>query len=556
MKPPPRKPRRVRQLLRRAALALAGAVALYFLAAVVLSAIPLNRDAGRSGPIEIFVRSNGMHVDLVLPVRNERFDWGPVAPASDAADPRAAAAPWVAIGWGDRDVYRKVPTWSDLTPGLALRAGLGLDGAALHAVRLFIVEEGPDCRPLALTDEQYDALVAFLLESGVRDADGRLVPLAGTPGFGATDAFYEARGRYHPFFTCNTWCNLALKRAGLPCCVWTPFASPILHAVGAEMESHAENAENAKFDSHAERAESAKPIPHAESAELKSHAESAENAEGNSAASHAPRLASDSVDESHAEDAENLAFLAIGIAKDNVGETLGFQQAPPEGWPPAFKTEYLLFASVPTGSSNLWVSVFETTNAQWENIRESPSPSFFTNSVWKETRPVESVNADQIENRFLPVLNGKLDGWRFRLPTEAEWNLFSQDLASQVPDPSQERCNDGSLDTGYWDMDKSLLGILFEYNDAKKTRYYRNCPPSKSGPAAVGCYPPNRYGLHDLRGNVAEWCAPPDSFAPVRGGCWLYLPEHCLVETRAFIPKDMTHHTKCAMGFRLVMDKR
>ena len=176
---PAKRPRRLRRFLRRAALALVGAVALYFLAAVVLSAIPLNPGSGRSGPVEIFVRSNGVHVDLVLPVRNERFDWGPVAPASDAADPRAAAAPWVAIGWGDRDIYRKVPTWDDLTPGLALRAGLGLDGAALHAARLFAAEEGPDCRRLALAEEQYDALVAFLLESGVRDETGRLVPLAG-----------------------------------------------------------------------------------------------------------------------------------------------------------------------------------------------------------------------------------------------------------------------------------------------------------------------------------------------------------------------------------------
>ena len=129
------------------------------------------------------------------------------------------------------------------------------------------MEEGPDCVRLALTESQYDALVAFLLESGVRDETGRLVPLAGASGFGATDAFYEARGRYHPFFTCNTWCNLALKRAGLPCCVWTPFASPILHAVGAEGESHAEAAEGAELNPHAESAENAEPESHAEAAE-------------------------------------------------------------------------------------------------------------------------------------------------------------------------------------------------------------------------------------------------------------------------------------------------
>ena len=156
------------------------------------------------------------------------FDPELIGTVGDAVSTEARAKYNKRVEWGDRDIYRKVPTWDDLTPGLALRAGLGLDGAALHAARLFVAEEGPDCRRLSITDEQYGALVAFLLESGVRDADGRLVPLAGTTGFGATDAFYEARGRYHPFFTCNTWSNLALKRAGLPCCVWTPFASPIL----------------------------------------------------------------------------------------------------------------------------------------------------------------------------------------------------------------------------------------------------------------------------------------------------------------------------------------
>ncbi len=241
--PPPRKPRRLRRLARRTVLTLAGAVALYFLAAAVLSAIPLNRGAGRDGSIPVFVRSNGVHVDLVLPVRNDLFDWDPVAPPADVADPRAAAAPWIAIGWGDRVVYRRVPTWNDLTPGLALRAALGLDGAALHAARLFAVEEGPDCVRLALSEAEYDALVAFFLESGVRDGDGRLVPLPDAAGFGATDAFYEAHGRYSPFFTCNTWSNLALKRAGLPCCVWTPFASPILRAARAEGTLHVEAAE-------------------------------------------------------------------------------------------------------------------------------------------------------------------------------------------------------------------------------------------------------------------------------------------------------------------------
>ena len=206
--------------------------AAWLVAAIALSAIPLHRGAGHRGSVPVYVVSNGVHADLVLPVRCDRFDWTPVAPPADAADPRAADAPWIAFGWGDRGFYLNVPEWSDLTAGAALRAISGLDGSTLHATRLYRAPaEGPDCRRLDLDALQYDALVAYILESGVRDVDGRLVRIEGAAGHGPTDAFYESRGRYSPLFTCNTWANAALKRAGAPCCLWTPFSGPILRHI-------------------------------------------------------------------------------------------------------------------------------------------------------------------------------------------------------------------------------------------------------------------------------------------------------------------------------------
>ena len=225
----PARHRRLRRAVSLAVRSAAGLVAAYLLAAVVLSAIPVNGGAGHRGPNVVFVLSNGVHTDLVLPVRNARFDWAPVASSADAADPRADLAPWIAFGWGDRGFYLNVPSWNDLTVCSALRALSGVDGTTLHVTRLFrLPPEGPDCSRLELDDAQYDALVAHVLESGVRDASGRFVPVAGTAGHGPCDAFYEATGRYSPFFTCNTWANAALKRAGAPCCLWTPFSGAVL----------------------------------------------------------------------------------------------------------------------------------------------------------------------------------------------------------------------------------------------------------------------------------------------------------------------------------------
>lgn len=63
--------------------------------------------------------------------------------------------------------------------------------------------------------------------------------IAGTPiavsrakPYGDHDAFYEAKGRYSLFHTCNTWANNALKACGQKACWWTPFSTGIRYQYG------------------------------------------------------------------------------------------------------------------------------------------------------------------------------------------------------------------------------------------------------------------------------------------------------------------------------------
>jgi formylglycine-generating enzyme required for sulfatase activity len=114
----------------------------------------------------------------------------------------------------------------------------------------------------------------------------------------------------------------------------------------------------------------------------------------------------------------------------------------------------------------------EVTQAQWQAVMLS-NPSFYKECGG--SCPVERVSWDDIQG-FLARLNEWEDGYTYRLPTEAEWEYAARaGTSDQVP-----------------------LG-WYKLNCAGKTH-------------PVGERSPNAWGLYDMDGNIAEWCA--DLYGP------------------------------------------
>jgi formylglycine-generating enzyme required for sulfatase activity len=176
---------------------------------------------------------------------------------------------------------------------------------------------------------------------------------------------------------------------------------------------------------------------------------------------------------------------------------------------------------------------FEVTQAQWQAVMGT-SPSYFKG----ENLPVERVSWTDIQ-QFMEKLNAANDGYRYRLPTEAEWEYAAR--------AGSAAARHGEAAEVAW----------FDANSEKATH-------------PVGQKKPNAWGIHDMLGNVSEWVqdyfaldyyasgpeADPQGPAKgmnrvLRGGSWAAGAWQTRVSHRVQI--DPTGRT-ATMGFRCVRE--
>lgn len=214
------------KILFKAVLILFGFVLLYALFAFILSVITINKEPDTKLEVEIFILTNGVHTDIVMPTQSDQIDWSKKVQFKNTkiAD---STYQYIAMGWGDKGFYLETPEWSDLKASVAFKAATGLSTTAIHATYYKRMKLGDDCKSMMISKEQYSRLITFITDSFQKDASGNFLPIQTDANYSKTDAFYEANGSYSIFYTCNTWANSALKASGQKCCLWTPTDSGI-----------------------------------------------------------------------------------------------------------------------------------------------------------------------------------------------------------------------------------------------------------------------------------------------------------------------------------------
>ena len=196
--------------------------------ALLLSFIPVNTNFAQTkqDSVQIFVTSNGIHTDLVLPVKTPLLDWRDKIPVQHFAGADSSDNS-IAFGWGDRKFYMETPEWKDLTLEVALAAVFWPTPSALHVEYIpTALKPGKHQRPVQLSAEQYLKLVQYIHNS-FRTKNGEYMLIKGA-GYTLEDNFYEGREKFYFPKNCNNWVNSALKAAGVKTAFWAPFPFTIM----------------------------------------------------------------------------------------------------------------------------------------------------------------------------------------------------------------------------------------------------------------------------------------------------------------------------------------
>lgn len=203
---------------RRLALGLLAFIVIYISLAFILSRITVNQETNQ-GDIAIYINTNGVHTDIVVPVKNSIKDWSTDVLFSHTSSGDSDMK-YVAFGWGDKGFYLNTPEWSDLKLSTAMVAAFHLGTSAMHTCYYRDIKEDKDCVKIMITPSDYALLVQYISESFRRDEAGKVQWIKGHH-YNNYDAFYEANRKYSLFYTCNTWVNNALKSANLKAALWT-----------------------------------------------------------------------------------------------------------------------------------------------------------------------------------------------------------------------------------------------------------------------------------------------------------------------------------------------
>jgi uncharacterized protein (TIGR02117 family) len=194
-------------------------IILYVIASLIISLIPYRfENTQKEKNINLYLESNGIHTDLILPYENEIYSWNHFFSELEIQD-KSIKPKFISFGWGDRGFYLEALEWKDLKLKIAFKALFYMSSSVMHIQFIEKINNHSNLLQLKVKEENYKKLIRFI-QNSFQTQNAKIIPIKGFH-YDTNDSFYEAKGRYSLFYTCNTWINQALRESELDSCLWT-----------------------------------------------------------------------------------------------------------------------------------------------------------------------------------------------------------------------------------------------------------------------------------------------------------------------------------------------
>jgi len=169
-----------------------GFVVLYGALCLLLPLISISAEkTAEPKTITIYLLSNGMHTDLLLPTENEYINWATKVSSDDTKG--KMRGDWLAFGWGDKGFYLNTPTWADLNFSTAVKAAFWMSDSAMHTTYLGGSEGYEKVAQLSLTPTQYKRLIGYIDQQFDKDAQGKYIPIPTNAVYGILMLFTKPK---------------------------------------------------------------------------------------------------------------------------------------------------------------------------------------------------------------------------------------------------------------------------------------------------------------------------------------------------------------------------
>lgn len=177
-----------------------------------------------------------------------------------------------------------------------------------------------------------------------------------------------------------------------------------------------------------------------------------------------------------------------------------------------------------TLTKDYWFGIYPVTMGQHKRFMGSnsdfaPDFCFFTNIASHLTRPMQGIGMKSVrswtanywpvnghavdDGTYLSAFRAKVGGLKFDLPTEAQWEYAARAGVGTALTTGR------NLNYVTTDVQLNELGRYDKNNgvaDSDKTTASIRENDDSTGTSKVGVYLPNRWGIYDVHGNVADLC--------------------------------------------------